>query len=270
MAFIITYAGSNGLFEEVTKIIKGEKREAKSPPTPEVIPPSPSSTDSPPKSEKGDSNSLYFSPAKEGKIGEYMDLSKTLNSDIHKRLRKENNGLSPITLYKDPSGNNQGITFGKITDKNGKRNIYEANQEFTDNWLTKWSYTGKNKPVFKQSAIINKNWLPIMNQMAQFLESENLWNAKAIKSWDCGILRRDVHPNSGIQYGHISSHAYGMAVDINAEIYPLGHMKKYETDLKNGKLTAKVIDKLNNKFKGKIFWAGPSGDPHHFSVKISA
>ena len=108
-----------------------------------------------------------------------------------------------------------------------------------------------------------------MTEMAQFLESEKLWNGNAIKSWDCGILRRDVNPKSGIQYGHISSHAYGMAVDINAGIYPLGQISKYEKDRQDGKPTAKVIDKLNNKFKGKIFWAGSSGDPHHFSVKIS-
>jgi len=269
MAFIITYAGSNGLFEEVTKIIKGEKRESKSPPTPEFIPPSPSPTDSPPKSEKGDSNSLYFSPAKEGTEGEYMDLYKTLNSNTHKRLRDLNGGLSPIKLYEDPSGNNQGKSFGKIIGKNGKRNIYEANPEFTNNWLTNWSYTGKNG--FTQSATINKNWLPIMNQMAQFLESENLWNKNAIKSWDCGILRRDVNPKDGIKYGLLSSHAYGMAVDINAVTYPLTPkgMADYKKDLQDRKPTAKVIDKLKNKFNGKIFWAGTSGDPHHFSVKIS-
>ena len=220
----------------------------------------------------------YITPAREGVIGDYIDIEKTLSSSTLKKLASKNGGQYPIQFFTDPSGNNPGKTFAKIESKVGRRNAYKSNPEF-DKFLVPWKY--KSSSGFEKKATVNKNWIPTLNEMAAFLDSKGMWNAQHIVDWSPGILRRDVTPSSGIVYGQISGHAFGMAIDINYSFYPLGstgaaNYRKnilMPTNTQEYK-TANVLKVLNENFvelqggTEKVFWQFPK-DTHHFSVFVS-
>jgi len=223
-------------------------------------------------STEGPATGVYHSPAKEASPGEYVDASKTVNKDTLQKLAKANNGLYPINFYTKP-GDTSGTLYAKVVSKNGSRNVYEPSTEFNAQNIVNWSYKGKSG--FSKSASLNKLWVPTLTQMAQALDNADMWNANHIKEWAPGILLRDVTPASGIVYGQISGHAFGMAIDINYSAYPLGKQGalNWNRDIAAGVPTAKVHKLLNENFVLKqggaqpVFWLYP-GDSHHFSVYI--
>ena len=101
-----------------------------------------------------------------------------------------------------------------------------------------------------------------------------MWDSKHIKSWSAGIVLRDVTPASGISYGTISAHAFGMAIDINSGQYPLGStgVATWKSDFAANIPTALVHNVIQTNFvlnqggPQKVFWLLDSGDAHHFSV----
>ena len=220
----------------------------------------------------------YITPAREGVIGDYIDIAKTLSSKTLKKLASKNGGQYPIQFFTDPSGNNPGKTFAKIESKVGRRNAYKSNPEF-DKFLVPWKY--KSSSGFEKKATVNKNWVPTLTEMAALLDSKGMWNAQHIANWSPGILRRDVTPSANnIIYGQISGHAFGMAMDVNYSFYPVGpggaaNYRKnilMPTNTIEYK-TANVLKILNENFverqggTEKVFWLFP-GDSHHFSVFV--
>jgi hypothetical protein len=218
-----------------------------------------------------DSTGTWIKPAKEGRIGDYVDLSDTINKNKYKDLvNKFSNGIWPVALYYragDPT------PYGKVVSKVGRRNVYASDPRY-DSQLINWSYTGTRSKM-KKTATVHQSWEPTLTKMAEYLDKTGLWTDNAVKTWSAGILRRDVTPKSGIQYGQLSGHAFGMAIDINSGIYPLGSggVKKYNTNIAAGIQSAKVLKFLNENFgknnypgANKIFWALKSGDAHHFAI----
>jgi hypothetical protein len=126
----------------------------------------------------------------------------------------------------------------------------------------------------KKTATVHQSWEPTLTKMAEYLDKTGLWTNNAVKTWSASILRRDVTPRSGIKYGQLSGHAFGMALDINSGIYPLsGGVGKYNANIAAGIQSAKVLKFLNEKFgknnypgANKIFWALGNGDAHHFAI----
>ena len=218
----------------------------------------------------GDEGGVYHSPPKKADaVGEYVDVMKTADSKSHLNLARANGGLFPIKFYTKP-GDTSGTLYSKVVRFNGARNEYEADPEFNKN-LVQWKYTGANG--FTKSATVNKLSANTLTQMAQHLEAQGWWNSTYILSWDSGIIRRDITPASGIVYGSITNHAFGMAIDINAGAYPLGSKGKqnYDTNIAANVPTALALDSLNKTFsltqggEQKVFWLYPS-DTHHFSI----
>ena len=221
----------------------------------------------------------YITPAREGVIGDYIDVEKTLSSNTLKKLASYNGGQYPIQFYTDPSGNNPGKTFAQIESKEGKRNAYKSNPAF-DRFIVKWTYKSSTSNLEK-TAWVNKNWVPTLTEMAALLDSKGMWDSNHIASWSPGILRRDVTPApNDIRYGQISGHAFGMAMDVNSGIYPVGPggaanyrrnilMPTNTIEYK----TANVLKVLNENFverqggTEKVFWLFPS-DSHHLSVMV--
>jgi len=221
----------------------------------------------------------YITPAREGVIGDYIDVEKTLSNSTLKKLASYNGGQYPIQFYTDPSGNNPGKTFAQIESKEGKRNAYKSNPAF-DRFIVKWTYKSSTSNLEK-TAWVNKNWLPTLTEMAALLDSKGMWDSNHIASWSPGILRRDVTPGpNDIRYGQISGHAFGMAMDVNSGIYPVGPVgaANYRknilmpTNTQEYK-TANVLKVLNENFverqggTEKVFWLFPS-DSHHLSVMV--
>lgn len=217
----------------------------------------------------GPSTGVYL-PAQKARAKDgsnYVDVSKTLNDSTLKSLASANGGLYPITFYTKP-GDPSGTKYAKVVNFEGARNVYEANPAFQKN-LVKWSYKGSNG--FTKSATVNKLWSVVLTEIAKALDNAGMWNSAHIKSWDAGILRRDVTPK-GVIYGKISAHAFGMAIDINSREYPLrGGKAIWDKDFANRVPTALVHDFINRNFvktqggSEKVFWLYPS-DVHHFSV----
>jgi hypothetical protein len=217
-----------------------------------------------------DSTGTWIKPAKEGRIGDYVDLSDTINKNKYKDLvNKFSNGIWPVALYYragDPT------PYGKVVSKVGRRNVYASDPRY-DSQLINWSYTGTRSKM-KKTATVHQSWEPTLTKMAEYLDKTGLWTDNAVKTWSAGILRRDVTPKSGIQYGQLSGHAFGMAIDINSGIYPLsGGVGKYNANIAAGIQSAKVLKFLNEKFgknnypgANKIFWALGNGDAHHFAI----
>jgi len=224
-------------------------------------------------STEGPATGVYHSPAKQASPGEYVDVSKTVNNSNLQKLAKVNNGLYPIKFYTKP-GDASGTLYAKVNSKNGSRNVYEPSSEFNAQNIVNWSFKGKSG--FLRSASLNKLWVPTLTQIAQALDDADMWNATHIKEWAPGIILRDVTPASGIVYGQISAHAFGMAIDINYSAYPLGKSTggaNWDRDIAAGVPTAKVHKLINDKFvltRGgaqPVFWLYPN-DSHHFSVYI--
>ena len=219
----------------------------------------------------GNEGGVYHSPPKKADaVGEYVDVMLTVKSDAHLRLAKANGGLFPIKFYTKP-GDSSGTLYGKVINiDTGDRNQYEPDPEFNKN-LIQWKYVGANG--FSQKRTVNKIIANTLTQMAQHLEAKGWWNSTYILSWDAGINRRDMNPKSGITYGYITNHAFGMAIDINAGPYPLGSVGKtnYDKDIVANVPTALALDSLNKAFsltqggEQKVFWLYPS-DSHHFSI----
>jgi hypothetical protein len=216
-----------------------------------------------------DSTGTWIKPAKEGRIGDYVDLSNTINQNKYKDLVNNfSNGIWPVALYYragDPT------PYGKVVSKVGRRNVYASDPRY-DSQLINWSYTGRSG--MKKTATVHQSWEPTLTKMAEYLDKTGLWTNNAVKTWSAGILRRDVTPRSGIKYGQLSGHAFGMALDINSGIYPLsGGVGKYNANIAAGIQSAKVLKFLNEKFgknnypgANKIFWALGNGDAHHFAI----
>jgi hypothetical protein len=269
-----TLVPTTSKISKITGSFKVSLKEEVTPVTPDPLIP-PSNNNSPIIS-GGAGN--YITPAREGVIGDYIDIAKTLSSSTLKKLASKNGGQYPIQFFTDPSGNNPGKTFAKIESKVGRRNAYKSNPEF-DKFLVPWKY--KSSSGFEKKATVNKNWIPTLNEMAAFLDSKGMWNAQHIVDWSPGILRRDVTPSSGIVYGQISGHAFGMAIDINYSFYPLGSTgaANYRNNITKSAntqeyKTANVLKVLNENFverqggTEKVFWQFPK-DTHHFSVFVS-
>jgi hypothetical protein len=225
-------------------------------------------------SSEGDPNGVYISPARKADKGDgtnYVDVSKTLSSKSLKSLAEINGGLYPIRLYTKP-GDSSGTKYAKVIGFIGQRNSYEPDPTFNSNNIISWTYTGKNG--FKQSAKLNKTWGPTLTKIAETLDSKGMWDSKHIKSWSAGIVLRDVTPASGISYGTISAHAFGMAIDINSGQYPLGStgVATWKSDFAANIPTALVHNVIQTNFvlnqggPQKVFWLLDSGDAHHFSV----
>jgi hypothetical protein len=224
--------------------------------------------------EVGPATGVYIAAGKAPKDdGTYfVDVSKTVNSSSLKKLAALNGCTYPIKFYTKP-GDSSGTIYSKVVGFIGKRNSYEPNPDF-NKYLVSWSYTGKTG--FTKSAKVNKTWNETLTQIAQSLDGAGLWNDNSIKGWSPGIVYRDVTPSSGIEYGQISAHAFGMAIDINSGQYPLGSggVAAWDKDFADGKDTAKVHNHINNNFvkvqngKEKVFWLKDTGDAHHFSVYI--
>jgi hypothetical protein len=226
-------------------------------------------------STEGPADGIYISPPRKADAADgtnYVDVSKTINSSSLKKLAAKNNGLYPIKFYTKP-GDTSGTKYAKVVGFNGSRNEYESDPSFDAN-LVSWSYTGKTG--FSKSSKLNKLFAPTLTKVAQELDNNGMWNDEHIKSWGAGIIRRDVTPASGVEYGQISAHAFGMAIDINAGQYPLGSggVSKWNSDFTKNVKTALVHNYINNNFvKVKngdepMFWLKDSNDAHHFSVII--
>jgi hypothetical protein len=201
-------------------------------------------------SSEGDPNGVYISPARKADKGDgtnYVDVSKTLSSKSLKSLAEINGGLYPIRFYTKP-GDSSGTKYAKVIGFIGKRNSYEPDPTFNSNNIISWTYTGKNG--FKQSAKLNKTWGPTLTKIAETLDSKGMWDSKHIKSWSAGIVLRDVTPSRGISYGTISSHAFGMAIDINSGQYPLGSagVAKWKSDFAANIPTALVHNVIQENF----------------------
>jgi len=266
---IISAVGDNKTkFTEFERIIEAPKKDGKKDETKAT------KCEGPPATEIGPADGVYLgaeeAPDDSGKY--FVDVSKTINSNSLKTLLSINGCIWPIKLYTKP-GDTSGVIYSKVVDKWGARNLYEPNSAFDIN-LKKWTYTGATG--FTKTATINKAWGETLTQMARSLDGVGLWNDVAIKQWSPSIARRDVTPSSGIVHGQISAHAFGMAIDINYEDYPLGSggVAAWDTDFAAGIDTAKVHDHINNNFvlaqngDDKVFWLKDTGDAHHFSVHI--
>jgi hypothetical protein len=224
---------------------------------------------------EGPADGVYISPPTKANTDNgtnYVDVTLTLNSNSLKRLAKLNNGYYPIKFYTKP-GDSSGTKYAKVVGFNGNRNEYESDPNF-DNNLTTWSYTGKTG--FTKSSKLNKLFGPTLTQVAKALDNAGMWNDDHIKSWGAGIVRRDVTPATGIKYGQISAHAFGMAIDINASQYPLGSggVSNWDRDFSNNVKTSLPHNLINNNFvlaKGgdeEMFWLKSANDAHHFSVIV--
>ena len=219
----------------------------------------------------GNEGGVYHSPPKKADAaGEYVDVTKTTTSKPHLNLARANGGLFPIKFYTKP-GDSSGTLYGKVVSiDGGGRNQYEPDPQFDKN-LIQWKYKGSSG--YTRTATVNKIIANTLTQMAQHLDAKGWWNSTYIASWDPGINRRDMNPNSGITYGYITNHAFGMAIDINAGVYPLGSggKKNYDTNIAANVPTALALDSLNKAFsltqggEQKVFWLYPS-DSHHFSI----
>ena len=242
-----------------------------------ATPPSPSPSPSPTgfNSIPGSATGVYLPPQK-ALIDDgtnYVDMFKSINSARLKKLVNLNGGEFPISLYTKP-GDVSGKLYGKVINFIGNRNQYEVNPTFKTNNLTTWSYTSPTTGWKKTSSKVNKLWAPTLTQIARHLDSKGMWNSDHIKTWSPGFLTRDVTPSSGIKYGLLSGHAFGMAIDINSSLYPLGSngLAKWETDYHNGVKTALVHQEIYENFVNvqggaqKVFWAKSSRDVHHFAV----
>jgi len=251
-------------------------------PTPSPPSPSPSGVCGTPPSTVGDPGN-YISPPAKGAPGDYVDVMKTINSSGNKKLRKFNNCEYPIKLYTKP-GDTSGTLYSKVIRNNPstpgpkQRNVYELNPAFVP-FLKTLTYPKKYNGSSGQFKIynVNKNWFPTIEKIIQHLDSKGMWNSSHIKSFSPGFVRRDVTPASGPIYGQISSHAYGMAMDINSSVYPLGSagVTKWENDFAAGVKTALVHQEIYTNFVlttppgcQPVFWLKDNNDAHHFSVMI--
>jgi len=223
---------------------------------------------------EGSPTGVYISPARKADKADgtnYVDVSKTLANKTLASLAQINGGLYPIKFYTKP-GDTSGIKYAKVVGFNGARNEYEPNPSFVSNNIVPWSYKGSSG--FEKSARVNKAWVPTLTKITQLLDSKGMWNSTHIASWGPGIILRDVTPASGIAYGQISAHAFGMAIDINSGQYPLGSggVATWDKSFAARIPTALVHNEINENFvkvqggSNPVFWLKDSNDAHHFSV----
>jgi len=217
---------------------------------------------------------VYISPPRKAdKVGDFVDVTPSINNKSCQTLAALNDCTYPIKLYTKP-GDTSGKVYSKVVGYIGARNNYESNPDFDKNHIIRWSYTSADGK-FTKIAYVNKLWDTTLTKMAKELDNAGMWNADHIADWGAGIVKRDVTPGK-IIYGLITGHAFGMALDLNSSKYGLGRdwVAKWKVDYDKGvkyalphKLLAeKFVDVQGGEYP--VFWLDKTDIMHFALIKV--
>lgn len=150
-----------------------------------------------------------------------------------------------------------------------KRNLYPKSPEYLKNNTVEFEYNLKLKGSLVKSVKIKYLLKDLVTPLTTVLKSiEQKGLSDGVYGVDASIYPRDTTGSQNV--GALSGHSFGVAIDVNASIYPYGKTgyEKYLKDLKAGIKSAKVIEVFANS--GLFNWGGNynnTKDAHHFSLK---
>ena len=151
-----------------------------------------------------------------------------------------------------------------------KRNLYRKSPEYLKNNTVEFEYNVKLQGSLVKPIKIKYLLKDLVVPLTTVLESiEQNGLATGVYNIDASIYPRD---STGTENaGSLSGHSFGVALDVNAALYPYGKVgyEKYKKDLKAGVNAAKVIKAFADS--GLFNWGGNYGknkDAHHFSLKV--
>ena len=209
-------------------------------------------------------------------------LVDVLDDDAEEAALSETpNGLFDVTkTYNSPTYKIIIDAYGwpiEVTEINGK---YYSKKESTDQWGRNFfpisnTYLQQNTQTFTYDfgggntltrMNVHKDMISPLTAVLDKIKAKNLQDG--IDGLDFSIYNRDVGGSGGV----LSGHAFAIAIDVNANIYPQGNAgyTKYKNDIANGDIKAKVVQEFVNSpdFNwGGNFTSAPK-DTHHFTLSV--
>lgn len=209
-------------------------------------------------------------------------LVDVLDDDAEEAALSETpNGLFDVTkTYNSPTYKIIIDAYGwpiEVTEINGK---YYSKKEKTDPYGRNFfpiskNYLQQNTQTFTYDfgggntltrINVHKDMISPLTTVLDKIKAKNLQDG--IVGLDFSIYNRDVGGSGGV----LSGHAFAIAIDVNASIYPQGNggYTKYKNDIANGDIKAKVVQEFVNS--PDFNWGGnfikAEKDAHHFTLSV--